>query len=69
MLDQVAYEYQLTPREKEIMLLIAEGLSNKEIAERINVAEGTVKVHASNIYKKLNISRRSQVSALLNLAE
>ena len=51
----------LTPRELEIVRLAAEGLRNKEIAERLTITEGTVKIHLHNIYEKLGVSGRSQL--------
>jgi DNA-binding NarL/FixJ family response regulator len=53
-------ELQLTPRELEILGLIAEGLSNKEIAERAFVSENTVKTHASRVFDKLGARRRTE---------
>jgi DNA-binding CsgD family transcriptional regulator/tetratricopeptide (TPR) repeat protein len=53
----------LTPRELEILHLVAEGLSNAEIAQKLVLTVGTVKVHASNIYSKLNVSSRTQAVA------
>lgn len=50
----------LTPRELEILALIAEGLSTREIAERIYVSENTVKTHSANLFTKLNARRRTQ---------
>lgn len=50
----------LTPRELEILALIAEGLSNREIAERLYVSENTVKTHSANLFTKLNARRRTQ---------
>jgi len=50
----------LTPRELEVLKLIAEGLSNKEMAERLFVSENTVKTHASRVFDKLGASRRTQ---------
>jgi DNA-binding CsgD family transcriptional regulator len=50
----------LTPRELEILTLIAEGLSNREIAERLYVSENTVKTHSANLFTKLNARRRTQ---------
>lgn len=50
----------LSERECEILRLIAEGLSNREIAERLFITVGTVKVHASNIYGKLDVHNRTQ---------
>jgi DNA-binding CsgD family transcriptional regulator len=54
----------LTPRELEILGLIAEGLSNKEIAERAFVSENTVKTHSSRVFEKLGARRRTQAVQL-----
>jgi len=51
---------QITPRELEILGLIAEGLSNKEIADRVFVSENTVKTHASRLFDKLGARRRTE---------
>src|SRR5262245_1012908 len=48
----------LTAREQEVMFLVAEGLSNKEIARRIHVEVGTVKVHLHKIYAKVRVENR-----------
>jgi DNA-binding NarL/FixJ family response regulator len=48
----------LTPRELEIIRWVAQGLRNREIAEKLNVSEGTVKVHLHNIYAKLDVDSR-----------
>ncbi|MBB5020431.1 two-component system nitrate/nitrite response regulator NarL [Chitinivorax tropicus] len=53
---------KLTPREREILLFLARGDSNKEIARELNVAESTVKIHVQNILKKLNLSSRVQAA-------
>lgn len=50
----------LTEREYEILMAIAEGLSNREIADRLGIAETTVKTHASRIISKLGVKRRGQ---------
>lgn len=54
----------ITPRELEILQLIAEGLSNKEIAERVYVSENTVKTHSSSVFSKLGARRRTQAVQL-----
>lgn len=54
----------LTPREREIIALIAEGLSNREIAGRLFLAEKTVKNYVSGILSKLGLQRRTQAAVL-----
>lgn len=54
----------ITPRELEILELIALGLSNKEIAERVFVSENTVKTHSSRVFSKLGARRRTQAVQL-----
>jgi two-component system, NarL family, response regulator LiaR len=53
-------ETGLTPREHEILGLIAEGLSNREIGKRLFVSENTVKTHSARVFEKLGASRRTQ---------
>lgn len=53
---------KLSPREREIVVLLAKGASNKEIANTLNLAESTVKIHVQNVFKKLNLSSRVQVA-------
>ncbi|UQR61012.1 response regulator transcription factor [Bradyrhizobium sp. C-145] len=55
---------QLTDRERQIMRLVSEGLSNKEIGRRLNIADGTIKVHLHHIFQKLDISNRTVLAAL-----
>ncbi|HEY8362040.1 MAG TPA: response regulator transcription factor [Tissierellaceae bacterium] len=52
----------LTNREYEVLVLIAEGLNNKDIAERLYISEKTVKNHVSNIFKKLDLNDRVQAA-------
>lgn len=54
----------LTPREREILSLMAEGLSNREIAARVYLSENTVKTHAARVYDKLGARRRTQAVQL-----
>ena len=54
----------ITPRELEILGLIAEGLSNREIADRLFVSENTVKTHCSRAFDKLGARRRTQAVQL-----
>jgi DNA-binding NarL/FixJ family response regulator len=50
----------LTPRELEVLRLVAEGLSNAQVADRIGRTEGTVKVHLKNILQKLDVKDRTE---------
>jgi two-component system, NarL family, nitrate/nitrite response regulator NarL len=54
---------RLTPRELEVMELVEEGLSNREIAERLCIALPTVKNHLHSIFEKLHVHRRSEAAA------
>jgi DNA-binding NarL/FixJ family response regulator len=54
----------LTERERQIMRLVSEGLSNKAIGRRLNIAGGTIKVHLHNIFQKLEINNRTLLAAL-----
>lgn len=54
----------LTPREREVLALMAEGLSNPEIAEQLVIGLSTVKFHVSSIFSKLGVTSRAEVIAL-----
>ena len=54
----------ITPREMEILGLIAQGMSNREIAEKLYVSENTVKTHSSRVFDKLGANRRTQAVQL-----
>jgi DNA-binding NarL/FixJ family response regulator len=54
----------LTPREIEIVRMVAEGLRNKVVAERLSISEGTVKIHLHNIYEKLGVDGRLELVLL-----
>lgn len=62
-LQKSAMVEPLTAREVEVMNLIAEGFTNKDIADALVIAPGTVKRHAHNIYTKLNVSNRTEAVA------
>lgn len=51
----------LSPRETEIVRMVAGGLGNRELAERLGVSEGTIKIHLHNIYKKLKVHSRLEL--------
>jgi RNA polymerase sigma factor (sigma-70 family) len=51
---------QLSPRELEVLRLVGKGLSNKEIAAQLNVVEGTIKIHVTNVLSKLRVADRTQ---------
>ena len=54
----------LTQREREVMRLVSGGLSNKQVGRKLNVTEGTVKVHLSSIYEKLGVNNRTTLANL-----
>jgi DNA-binding NarL/FixJ family response regulator len=55
----------LTARESEVVRLVAEGLRNKEIAERLGIVEGTVKIHLHRAYEKLGVDSRLALAVYL----
>ena len=55
-------ENPLSEREVQVLRLVAQGLSNKEIADRIVVSERTVRAHVSNILNKLHLANRTQAA-------
>jgi DNA-binding NarL/FixJ family response regulator len=63
-------KHTLTPRERAILRLAAQGLSNPEIAQSLNIADGTVRNHVSNIYAKLGVdNREAAIRAAQSLRE
>jgi two-component system, NarL family, nitrate/nitrite response regulator NarL len=61
-------DHSLTPRQREIATLIAEGLSNKQIARRLSIENATVKNHVHNILVALGVSRREHIASRLHPA-
>jgi len=55
---------ELSPQERRLLPLVAEGKTNKEIAEALSLSDKTVKNYISNMYSKLGVTRRSQVATL-----
>ena len=66
MLHKLTREEELTKRQREIIGLAAAGLKNREIAARLSITEGTVKLHLHNIYGKLGIDGRTALAVQLN---
>ena len=64
--DRVIESVRMTKREREVVELIAEGLSNKEIAQRLNIATYTVKSHVHNILDKLALHTRLEVASYVH---
>ena len=64
MIGQRIESAQLTAREAEIARLVTVGLPNKEIARRLDVTEGTVKIHLHNIFRKLQVPNRTSLAGL-----
>jgi RNA polymerase sigma factor (sigma-70 family) len=59
-------DYNLTDREKEILLKLIDGLEYKEIAQDINVSPNTIRNHVTKIYKKLHVTSRAQAMKLFS---
>ena len=60
---ETAVHFDLSQREQEVLQLMAEGLSNQEIADRLFISLSTVKTHCANLYGKLDVKRRTQAVA------
>jgi DNA-binding CsgD family transcriptional regulator len=54
-----SYPAGLTPREVEVLRLVAQGLTNAQIAVKLAISQGTVNAHLTSLYRKLNISSRA----------
>jgi DNA-binding NarL/FixJ family response regulator len=61
---QRAEAYSVTPREHDVLMLVAEGLTNKEIGARLTISEDTVKKHVQNIIWKLRAADRTQAAIM-----
>ena len=63
--SQIPPSYEsLTPRENEVLAMLAEGLANREIADRLGVSDHTIKFHISSILDKLGASTRTEAVTL-----
>ena len=60
--SRIRRESELTRREYEVLSLIAEGLNNKNIADKLFISEKTVKNHVSNIFRKINVNDRTKAA-------
>ncbi len=65
-IEEVREQYQLTPREKEVVELIYRGRTNREIAEMLFLSESTVKTHVYNIFRKMGVKNRVGVHCIIN---
>jgi two-component system nitrate/nitrite response regulator NarP len=52
----------LSPRERELINLVRQGLRNREIAEKLGVTEGTIKVYLHNVFEKLGVGSRTELA-------
>lgn len=57
---------QLTPRQREVLILMSRGLSNREIGETLGIAAGTVKAHAAALYEILDVSNRTEATLIMS---
>jgi DNA-binding NarL/FixJ family response regulator len=60
--DRNAHPKKLTPRQRQILPLLAKGMSNKEIARALKIAEGTTKIHASGLLRALGVRNRTEAA-------
>ena len=61
-LAERAYQSDLSPREQEVIELVVDGLSNKQIADRLGLTEATVKTHLTHVFEKLGVEDRTQAA-------
>jgi DNA-binding NarL/FixJ family response regulator len=59
--DDFARRHALTSRQAQVLRGVVDGLSNKEIATRLQCAENTVELHVSNLFKRLGVNSRTQL--------
>lgn len=56
----------LSTRERQVMLLVAKGLTNKAVADQLGISEGTIKLHLHKVYRKLGVSSRFELTVLVS---
>lgn len=61
-LDRPRNRSALTPRQLDVLALLVQGISNKDIATRLGLSEGTVKMHVTSIFRELGVSNRTQAT-------
>jgi DNA-binding NarL/FixJ family response regulator len=64
MVEREHFGGMLTKRQLEITTLVSAGLSNKDVGRRLNLAEGTVKIHLHNIYDRLGVANRTALAVM-----
>lgn len=64
--DQIGTDAGLTPREKEIAILLSEGYTYKELSQKLNVSLSTIQTHVSRIYSKMDVNSKTELSRKLN---
>jgi len=57
----------LTERERETLILVGQGLSSKQIGDKLNIAESTVKTHRKNAYEKLEVNKATELTPFFNV--
>ena len=62
---ELSATYRLSPREQEVLALLAEGKTGRVIQQELFIAEGTFKAHMSHIYEKCGVANRRELVALL----
>ena len=63
--EELSATYRLSPREQEVLALLAEGKTGRVIQQELFIAEGTFKAHMSHIYEKCGVANRRELVALL----
>jgi two-component system nitrate/nitrite response regulator NarL len=67
MLEREQFDGMLTKRQLEVTALVAAGLSNKDVGRRLNLSEGTVKIHLHHIYDRLGVGNRTALAVMAHI--